>query len=271
MVFAYNNYEDNDIEETENPYNNYNNYHDYDDKENDENHLEEDYPKEEEEDKEEYEENEEYEYEENQEYTKEYNEYNPYALRLGVLIDTWFDYRIFEDILKTASYYNDYHGHYPYTPLLQPLFLQQTGHLFGATPSNGALGQGNFGRISIHRVEVTTGGGHQYRYRHFVGGHTIYRSNYINFDATPIEGYFTTSRNASLTDHNRRFVLHTILTPKKLVTPQRFLPGLATLTGVYLFPPGWVGRPLQALWPAICLCIMWAIAYIFTKMIMNTP
>jgi len=69
--------------------------------------------------------------------------------------------------------------------------------------------------INIERVEVTVGAEEQLGFRHMFGGRQLYRGSdagYTDLLGNPVDGIFTPSRNASLSDHNRQFTIRTTLT-----------------------------------------------------------
>jgi len=80
-------------------------------------------------------------------------------------------------------------------------------NFFGATFSSRLPGEGT-GNISIESVEVTVGGEYQIEFRHMFGGRELYRGEN--------GGIFTPSRVASLSDHGRRFTIHTNLTAEQV-------------------------------------------------------
>jgi len=172
------------------------------------------------------------------------------------VVNYWYDNRVFEDWYDELS---EFDGNYSdrnrelneylediaaqdiqnITPLFET--FNATGvrgdrgwHIFGATRSTDPIGTANYGNIAIGRVQVMTAGGVQARYRHMSGGYRVYPASEgnngygyftvnANGELVPVTGYFTESRNASLTDHQRRFVFYTELTSEQVGDSATFL------------------------------------------------
>ena len=191
------------------------------------------------------------------------------------VVDYWYDNRVFEDWYEEESMFDgNYSDRNPeLNEYLEYIALQETQsiarffepfnatgvrgepgwHIFGAARSPYPLAVANYGNIEIGRVQIMTAGSIQARYRHMTGGYRVYPASegnngygYFTVDAygeiVPVTGYFTQARNASLTDHQRRFVFYTDLTPAQVGDSATFLSRVEYLYGGLPFT-SWLGGP----------------------------